>query len=142
MNTAKRFVKGDKIKHTPTGNRFTVSESYTHDSPLVECTDAGGSSFSLVRTEVETDYSQPYSHEIDLETITGSPITKIFGYITTEFGEPTFQMTRIITADEKSYHAEGEHDCPYLTDLDQDKLDALNEDENDEDDGDEEDEES
>lgn len=132
MNTVKRFAKGEKIKHSTTGKRYTVSQIYVHDSPMVECTDADGSGFSLLRTEVETDYSQPYSHEIDLEAVTGSPVTKIFGYITNEFGDPTFKMTRVITADEKSYSAEGEHDMPYLTDLDDGKLQAMSDEDDDE----------
>lgn len=82
----------------------------------------------------EEDPTKPYSHEIDLELVTGSPIVRIVGYISREFGDPTFQMTRVITADGQSFHAEGEHDMPYLTDLDEAKLEELDPDDDDDED--------
>lgn len=68
------------------------------------------------------DQTKPYDYEIDLERITDSPIVRIVGYVSREFGDPTFKMTRVITADGQSFHAEGEHDIAYLTDLDEAKL--------------------
>ena len=74
---------------------------------------------------MENDRTQPRDYEIDLEQVTGSPVIRVVGYIANEFGEPSFKITRVITADGKDYDAEGEHDFPYLVDLDQEKLNAL-----------------
>lgn len=68
------------------------------------------------------DLMQPRSFEIDLDRVTGSAPAKVFGYVTNEFGDPSFKMTRIVMQDGKSYYCEGEHDYPYLTDLDEEKL--------------------
>lgn len=70
------------------------------------------------------DKTQPYSHEVDLELITGSPIVRVVGYVTNEFGDLTFKATRVITAAGDSYGIEGEHDLPYVIDLDAGKLEA------------------
>jgi hypothetical protein len=55
------------------------------------------------------DITQPRSFDMDFELITGSPVVRIVGHITNEFGEPTFKLTRVITAAGQSYDVEGEH---------------------------------
>ena len=55
---------------------------------------------------------------IDLAKLVGKKITNISGYITTEFGDPTFQLSQIIFEDGTFLWAEGEHDLPYLIDGD------------------------
>lgn len=54
--------------------------------------------------------------EISLSKLNGQPIKDVLGYISMEFGEPTFQLTKIIMEDGSDYCCEGEHDMPYLTD--------------------------
>lgn len=68
------------------------------------------------------DRTQPRSYEIDLEVLTGSPIVRIVGRVANEFGEPSFKLSRVITADGQSFDVEGEHDFPYLCGLDEAKL--------------------
>lgn len=69
------------------------------------------------------DKTQPRDYEVDLEVITGSPVVRIVGYVTKEFGDPTFKLTRVITQAGETYDVEGEHDLPYLCgDLDIAKL--------------------
>ncbi len=54
------------------------------------------------------------SFEYGLTKILGKQIKEINGYISNEYGEPTFQMTSILLEDDTSIRCEGEHDCPYL----------------------------
>lgn len=55
---------------------------------------------------------------IDLAKLVGKEIANISGYITTEFGDPTFQLSRIIFTDGTFLWVEGEHDLPYVVDGD------------------------
>lgn len=50
---------------------------------------------------------------ISLSLLMGQ-VVDVLGFITNEFGDPTFQISRILLADGKCLYAEGEHDCPYL----------------------------
>ncbi len=54
-------------------------------------------------------------YEISLSKILGKNIVDVWGYITKEFGEPTFQMTKVKLEDGGYLDCEGEHDMPYLT---------------------------
>lgn len=58
-----------------------------------------------------------YDHEISLNAVLrgGRTVTDVFGYVSNEFGEPVFKITRIALSD-GAINAEGEHDMPYLTD--------------------------
>lgn len=71
--------------------------------------------------------------EISLAKLTGQPVIDIHGYITRNFGESTFQLTRVVFADGTQIQVEGEHDLPYLCPsepvpgLDRPTMDALHE---------------
>lgn len=52
---------------------------------------------------------------ISLSKLTGLGIADIWGYITSEFGEPVFKVSRIIFSNGLHCGVEGEHDFPYLT---------------------------
>ena len=51
---------------------------------------------------------------ISLSKLFGKPLD-VVGYISKEFGEPTFKMTQIQFADGTLLWCEGEHDMAYLT---------------------------
>ena len=51
---------------------------------------------------------------ISLVKVVGKKITDITGYITKEFGEPTFQLFAIEFEDGTDLWVEGEHDMPYV----------------------------
>jgi len=57
-------------------------------------------------------------YELDLSEVAGKSIANVYGYVSGEFGDPTFKLTRIEMSDGKIYDVEGEHDMPYLTDID------------------------
>lgn len=52
--------------------------------------------------------------EIGLSKLIGKPIKEIHGLLTHEFGDVTFEMTRIEFEDGSELGCEGEHDLPYL----------------------------
>lgn len=54
-------------------------------------------------------------YEISLAKLTGKSIKDIYGYISTEFDEPTFKLTKVLLDDDTYFWVEGEHDFPYLT---------------------------
>ena len=54
----------------------------------------------------------------------GKKIKDMHGYISNEFGEPTFLICQIEFEDGSTMGVEGEHDHPYLTDYD-DNLEAI-----------------
>ena len=54
---------------------------------------------------------------ISLNKLHGKAVKDIHGYITTEFGDPTFKMSKVVFEDGTSVFCEGEHDLPYLTDI-------------------------
>ena len=61
--------------------------------------------------------------------ICGRKIKDIVGYISCEYDEPTFKISKIILEDGYEQYVEGEHDFPYMTDYDDktcDIIDKLN----------------
>lgn len=52
-------------------------------------------------------------YEIGLSKLVG-PIKEVHGYLSKEFGDPVFLMTRIEFTDGTELGCEGEHDSPYL----------------------------
>lgn len=77
---------------------------------------------------------QKYNSDIDkryisLAKVKGSAIKEVVGYISTEFGDPCFKLSRIYFEDGTDCWCEGEHDMPYVTDLDEDILNQLNDEE-------------
>ena len=55
-------------------------------------------------------------YELGITKIVGKKIKEIRGYLTTEFGDVTFQMTKVEFEDGTFLGCDGEHDCPYLYD--------------------------
>lgn len=53
---------------------------------------------------------------IGISKLTGKKIKEIIGYLSTEFGDVTFQVSRLIFEDDTEMGFEGEHDFPYLVD--------------------------
>lgn len=56
---------------------------------------------------------------LSLSKLTGRKIKDVSGYITREFGDPTFKVNKIIFDDGYEQYVEGEHDLPYLVDFDE-----------------------
>ena len=54
--------------------------------------------------------------ELSLKEIAATGIADIFGYVSSEFGDPTFKITRIALEDGAELAVEGEHDFPYIAD--------------------------
>lgn len=54
--------------------------------------------------------------ELSLNELVTSPVKDVFGYVSHEFGDPCFKLTRIEFADGRTVDVEGEHDMPYLCD--------------------------
>lgn len=52
---------------------------------------------------------------ISLSKLIGKKIKEVAGCISTEFGEPVFNMTKIVFEDGSYMWCEGEHDIAYLT---------------------------
>lgn len=55
-------------------------------------------------------------YEIALTELTGLKIKEIIGYISNEFGEPCFKLTKLIFENDKMAWIAGEHDSPYISD--------------------------
>ena len=68
--------------------------------------------------------------ELSLVKLTGKKIKDITGYVTNEFGDPTFKLCSEVLEDGKTLFAEGEHDLPYLCDLDEKILEEIWKEEN------------
>lgn len=66
-----------------------------------------------VQSEVDNDGGW-----ISLEKVVGKKIKEVQGYLSSEFGDPVFQLFRIYFEDGSSCFVEGEHDMPYLSGLD------------------------
>ena len=66
-----------------------------------------------------------HPREISLKRLAGIDIVDIRGYLSKEFGEPCFKVTRIEFANKKFMYVEGEHDFPYVTELNPEVLQAL-----------------
>lgn len=60
----------------------------------------------------DSDYLLSYTK------LCGKKIKDIVGYVSTEYDEPTFKITKLILEDGTEQHIEGEHDFPYLVDYD------------------------
>ncbi len=54
-------------------------------------------------------------YELSLTRMLEQPVVDVLGYISNEFGEPTFKLTRLVLENGVSVRVEGEHDFPYLT---------------------------
>lgn len=56
-----------------------------------------------------------HDHELSLNALLrdGRTVADVFGYVSNEFGEPVFKITRIALSN-VAIHVEGEHDMPYL----------------------------
>ena len=54
-------------------------------------------------------------YEISLSKLTGKSIKDVYGYLSCEFDDPVFKISKIILDDDTFFYAEGEHDFPYLT---------------------------
>lgn len=55
------------------------------------------------------------SYGISLTKLAGVPIADVIGYISNEFGEPVFKVTKILFEDGTTTHVDGEHDIAYLS---------------------------
>lgn len=55
---------------------------------------------------------------LSFNKISGKKIKDIGGYISNEFGEPTFKICYIYFEDGTEQGVEGEHDFPYIVDYD------------------------
>ena len=58
---------------------------------------------------------EPGDTDISLAKLTGKKVKDVVGHLTKEFGDPTFQLSKIVLEDGSIIHCEGEHDMPYLT---------------------------
>lgn len=51
---------------------------------------------------------------ISLRRLTDEPIADVIGYISREFGEPVFKITKIELDDGTVFNVNGEHDIAYI----------------------------
>lgn len=58
--------------------------------------------------------SQKRKYEISLNDVTGLKVTDVYGYVSEEFGDKIFKITRIQLGDGSTLDVEGEHDLPYI----------------------------
>ena len=58
----------------------------------------------------------PGSGFISLAKLSGSGIADITGYLSKEFGQVTFVISRIVLANGNKLFVGGEHDMPYIED--------------------------
>ena len=65
-------------------------------------------------TEVHYNDLKVSDYEIGLTKLTGKQIKEVKGYLSMEFGETTFKITKVVLADDTEIQVEGEHDFPYL----------------------------
>lgn len=61
----------------------------------------------------------------DLAGIIGSKVAHVEGYMSREFGDATFKLTRVVFEDGRAVDVEGEHDMPYICTSDPDILAAF-----------------
>lgn len=50
----------------------------------------------------------------DALRVKGCQIVDVYGYFSYEFGDPCFQMSRLVLSTGETIDVEGEHDMPYL----------------------------
>jgi hypothetical protein len=55
------------------------------------------------------------TYEISLKKLSGLEVVDVLGYISNEFGQPTFKLTNVVLSNGCRIGVEGEHDFPYLT---------------------------
>ena len=67
-------------------------------------------------------------YEIGITKITDKKVKEIHGYLSTEFGEPVFKITKVEFEDGKFLGAEGKHDFPYLTGFGDETVDGYDDD--------------
>jgi hypothetical protein len=84
--------------------------------------------------KIEDVRVEGHGYYLSLSKIIGKSIKDIYGYISLEFGDPSFKLTRIVFDDDSALGVEGEHDHPYPVLMTRDdpfqfeeKLDALSE---------------
>ena len=57
--------------------------------------------------------------------MTGKKVKDIRGYVSDEFGEPTFRLCTIVFEDDTKQNIEGEHDFPYLVDYNKKTIELM-----------------
>jgi hypothetical protein len=55
-----------------------------------------------------------HKFEISLNEVTGKKVVDVYGYVSNEFGDATFKITRLQLDDGTCLDVEGEHDFPYI----------------------------
>lgn len=60
------------------------------------------------------EHLAPGTTNLSLSSVLGKKVTDIQGYISMEFGDPVFSISKIIFEDNSSMSVEGEHDMAYL----------------------------
>lgn len=53
---------------------------------------------------------------LSLSKIAGKKVVDVTGYISREYDEPTFKISRLVLEDGRELMVEGEHDFPYVAD--------------------------
>lgn len=54
-------------------------------------------------------------YELSLNDLCGGrTVADVYGYVSIEFGEPCFKITRLALTDGITLDVEGEHDIPYI----------------------------
>jgi hypothetical protein len=64
-------------------------------------------------------------YEISLAKMLGKKIKDVRGYISKEFGDLTFKLSNIELEDGTKLSCEGEHDFPYIPDIDDELLENI-----------------
>lgn len=67
---------------------------------------------------MKLDQLRTSNYEYGLTKIYGNKIKEIHGYLSNEFDEPVFKMTKVEFENGITFDCEGEHDMPYLTGYD------------------------
>jgi len=62
----------------------------------------------------ETVRADDTGYRISLSKLIGKEVQDIVGYLSQEFGEVLFKLTKVVLADGSEMGVEGEHDFPYL----------------------------
>lgn len=88
--------------------------------------------------EVQTTRESLTYPAISLNKLLNSKVVDIEGYVSTEFGDPTFKVCRLVLENGQVIFVEGEHDIAYIIDEDveglkQEQLAALEDEQNKED---------
>lgn len=69
-----------------------------------------------ILTKQKTGGKGKYDYELSMVELAGQGIRDIYGYVSHEFEEPVFKITRIEMEDGQLVDVEGEHDFPYICD--------------------------